>query len=114
MQTLHIALVKDSNDPDLWTFSRASWAPIADMPSRKKSFWPGKRSDYFDRSQHRPGLRLTFGIERYYVPEGEGKPIEEGVREKAVHVVAAVDSNGTAQIKSLRLDGQTLYEEPIY
>jgi uncharacterized membrane-anchored protein len=57
---------------------------------------------------------LTFGIERYYVPEGQGRPIEDGVREKALHVVVAIAGNGQAQIKSLRMDGQTLYDEPLY
>jgi GDYXXLXY protein len=43
---------------------------------------------------------LTFGIERYYVPEGEGKPIEDGVRENTVEVVAAVTSAGKAQVRA--------------
>ena len=110
-QDLHIAVVKDGGDPELWTFSRASWAAIVD-PKPEEVILVGKTPDYF--SQGVDPVPLILGIERYYVPEGEGKPIEEGVREKAVHVVVAVSAEGKAQIKSLRLDGQTLYEEPIY
>lgn len=110
-QKLHIALIKDGADPELWTFSRASWAPISD-PRPEEVVIVGKTPDFYTDTVN--PVPLTFGIERYYVPEGEGKPIEEGVREKNVHVVVAVDENGKAQIKSLRLDGQTLYSEPIY
>lgn len=59
-------------------------------------------------------LRVTYGIERFYVPEGEGKPIEEGIRDRTFAIRAAVAEDGTAQIKAL-LDGDTpLYEEPLY
>ena len=58
--------------------------------------------------------RATYGIERFYLPEGEGKPIERDMRERPFFVVAAVTEDGTAQIKRF-LDGdQVLYEEPYY
>ena len=110
-QKLHIALVKDGIDPQVWVLSRASWAPIADLKP-EEVLLVGKTPTYYNAGSD--PVPLTFGIERYYVPEGQGRPIEDGVREKAVHVVLAVDDNGKAQIKSLRLDGKTLYEEPIY
>ncbi len=57
---------------------------------------------------------VGYGIDRYYVPEGEGKAIEADMRERPFGVLAAVAADGTAQIKAL-LDGQTpLYEEPRY
>jgi len=57
---------------------------------------------------------VGYGIDRYYVPEGEGRAIETDMRERPFGVLAAVASDGTAQIKAL-LDGQTpLYEEPLY
>ena len=56
----------------------------------------------------------TYGIERFYLPEGEGKPIERDMRERPFFVVAAVAGDGTAQIKRF-LDGdKVLYEEPFY
>ena len=109
--SVHVALMKDGADPDLWTFSRASWQPITDAKA-EEVILTGKTPDYYGAGSN--PVPLTFGIERFYVPEGEGKPIEEGVREKTVHVVLAVNDKGMAQIKSLRLDGQTLHEEPLY
>lgn len=67
---------------------------------------------------HSPGLDgevwVTYGIERFYLPEGEGKPVERDMRERPFFVVAAVAEDGTAQIKRF-LDGdKVLYEEPFY
>ncbi|MCO5163628.1 MAG: GDYXXLXY domain-containing protein [Mesorhizobium sp.] len=57
---------------------------------------------------------VDYGLERFYLPEGEGRPIETDMRERPFSVVAAVADNGTAQIKRF-LDGTTvLFEEPLY
>ncbi|RLP24435.1 GDYXXLXY domain-containing protein [Mesorhizobium sp. YM1C-6-2] len=57
---------------------------------------------------------VDYGIDRFYVPEGEGRAIETDMRERPFGILAAVASDGTAQIKAL-MDGDTkLYEEPLY
>jgi uncharacterized membrane-anchored protein len=59
-------------------------------------------------------INIAYGIERFYVPEGEGRAIEGNLRERAFTMTVAVASDGTAQIKSLH-DGETmLYAEPLY
>ena len=59
-------------------------------------------------------LFATYGIERYYVPEGEGRVIEDGRNDRRVSVAARVSDDGVAQIRALMLDGDPLYEEPLY
>lgn len=59
-------------------------------------------------------LFVSYGIERFYVPEGEGKPIEDGRNEGRVSVAARISADGQAQIRALMLDGEPLYEEPLY
>ncbi|MBW9053392.1 GDYXXLXY domain-containing protein [Rhizobium mesosinicum] len=59
-------------------------------------------------------IRVEYGIERYYVPEGEGKPLEEARNEGVVSIAASVSSSGAAQIRSLVVDGKPTYEEPLY
>lgn len=55
-----------------------------------------------------------YGLERFYLPEGEGKQIEKDMCERPFFVVASVAEDGSAQIKAFR-DGETvLYEEPYY
>jgi uncharacterized membrane-anchored protein len=59
-------------------------------------------------------LRVDYGIERFYLPEGAGKPIERDMRVRSFGILAAVGSDGKPQIKAL-MDGETrLFEEPLY
>ena len=65
------------------------------------------------RTGHVP-LRLKFGIERFYVPEGEGLEIEKARNAERTTVAIRVSRDGEPQISRLMIDGQTLYEEPLY
>ncbi|WP_067961647.1 GDYXXLXY domain-containing protein [Aminobacter aminovorans] len=68
-------------------------------------------------------ISVDYGIERFYVPEGEGLAIEEEMRKRnsgaepelrSFGIKVAVGSDGTGQIKAL-MDGDTmLFEEPLY
>lgn len=59
-------------------------------------------------------IQVNFGIERYYVPEGEGRMIETNMAIRPFGILAAIDSNGAAQIKALLDGNKKLYEEPLY
>ncbi|HEV7254545.1 MAG TPA: GDYXXLXY domain-containing protein [Mesorhizobium sp.] len=57
---------------------------------------------------------VAYGIERFYLPEGEGLAIEIDTRMRPFTMAVAVAEDGTAQIKAL-MDGEDrLYEEPLY
>lgn len=64
--------------------------------------------------QNAGNLTVSYGIERYYVPEGEGKPIEDGRNQGRVSVAVRISETGQAQIRALMLDDEPLYEEPLY
>lgn len=57
---------------------------------------------------------VTYGLERYFVPEGEGRAIEAARNEGKVSVVAAVTPDGRAAIKRLLIDGKPVYDEPMF
>ncbi len=58
-------------------------------------------------------VRVRYGLESYFVPQGEGRKIE--LMEKArLEVVAAVAPSGQAAIKRLLIDGVPVYDEPPY
>jgi uncharacterized membrane-anchored protein len=59
-------------------------------------------------------LHVLYGIERYYVPEGEGKVLEEARNAALLSVAVKVSAGGTAQIRTLLLDGKPVYQEPLY
>jgi uncharacterized membrane-anchored protein len=55
-----------------------------------------------------------YGIERFYLPEGEGLAIQNDMRVRPFAIKVALAKDGTAQIKAL-LDGdKTLFTEPLY
>lgn len=57
---------------------------------------------------------LDYGIERYFVPEGEGRALESERNKRALSVDVAIASNGEAAIKGIRIDGKPVYEEPLF
>ncbi|TYO66455.1 GDYXXLXY domain-containing protein [Bradyrhizobium hipponense] len=59
-------------------------------------------------------LTIRYGLESYFVPEGEGKKLEQARNQQKLRVVASVLPSGRAAIKRLLLDGQPVYEEPWY
>jgi uncharacterized membrane-anchored protein len=59
-------------------------------------------------------LQIHYGIERYFVPQDEGKEIERSRNEGKVSVVAAVTPAGRAAIKRLLLGGKPVYDEPTF
>lgn len=59
-------------------------------------------------------LFVSYGIERYYVPEGEGKVLEDARNQEELEVEARVSADGTPQIARLILRGEPVYDEPLY
>ncbi len=59
-------------------------------------------------------LNARYGIETYFVPEGEGKLIEKQVLEKSVKAIVAVGADGEAALKGLIIDGVRSEHPPIF
>lgn len=60
-------------------------------------------------------LRVNYGIESFFVPQGQGKPIEDERQKGDVTAEIAVDSQGRGVIKSLRrANGDVLYVESLF
>lgn len=57
---------------------------------------------------------VRYGIERFYVPEGEGLELEKARGTEQLAVAVKVSESGTAQIRTLLLDGRPIYDEPLY
>jgi uncharacterized membrane-anchored protein len=55
-----------------------------------------------------------YGIERFYLPEGQGLDIQKDMRVRPFGIRLAVADDGQAQIKALMDGGRTLFEEPPY
>jgi uncharacterized membrane-anchored protein len=57
---------------------------------------------------------VRYGIESYFVPQGEGPRLEALARDKKLAARIAVDKSGNAAIKGLLIDGVLQYEEPLF
>jgi uncharacterized membrane-anchored protein len=59
-------------------------------------------------------VRVRYGLERYYVPEGTGPALEKLARDKKLAAIVSVDKRGNAAIKGLSADGKKIYDEPLF
>ncbi len=59
-------------------------------------------------------VQARYGIESYFVPQGEGPRLEALARDKKLAARIAVDSKGNAAIKGIIIDGKLQYEEPLF
>ena len=67
-----------------------------------------------DPSNPNAAYLVRYGIESYFVPEGEGPRLEALARDKKLAARIAVDKGGNAAIKGLLIDGVVQYEEPLF
>lgn len=108
---VRLALLPDG----LWKLKRASFGvPLEPPPAPDEVDIRGVVRSWTFSGNDGAAVRPTFGIERFYLPEGEGRQIEADMRERPFFVKLAVAGDGTAQIKQF-LDGdKVLYAEPLY
>lgn len=69
-------------------------------PSHGEVFLKGQVREMAGRT-----VRVEYGMESYFVPEGKGRALERA-RGKALDVRASVDTHGRGLIKALVLDGK--------
>ncbi|MBB4956214.1 putative membrane-anchored protein [Agrobacterium vitis] len=76
------------------------------MTTEPVSFDPGSGKDDI--------VMVRYGIERFYVPEGEGREIESRRNQGAVTVAVRVSTVGQAQIRQLFIGNEPVYREPDF
>lgn len=59
-------------------------------------------------------VRLKYGIESYFVPEGTGKALEKKVRERTIAAIVAVGRDGRAAIKGLQIADTRVLDPPLF
>jgi uncharacterized membrane-anchored protein len=61
-----------------------------------------------------PALSVSYGIESFFVPQGEGKAIEDERQKGDVSAEIAVASDGRAAIKKLLRQGSVIHVEGLF
>ena len=59
-------------------------------------------------------VRVEYGIENYFVPEGTGRSLERPVQGEKVSIEVAVDKCGNAGIRAVLVNGQPRYVETLF
>lgn len=85
---------------------------VSDKPVEGKMNLRGRARDVDDWDWNRKRrievtLRLDYGLEAYFVPEGKGRQIEDRMRRSDdMRAVVAVAPNGQARLKELLIEGK--------
>ncbi len=98
-------------DDGFWGIAESSFEPL---PEQADTVVLRSQPFYSYGAQTTDNIRVDYGIERYYVPEGAGKALEQARQDGDVSIAVRVGRNGTAQIRSLLVDGKPAYDEPLY
>lgn len=57
---------------------------------------------------------IEYGIESYFVPEGEGKTLQQPLPQDTISIRVSVDQYGNAAIAALLLNQKEIYKETLY
>jgi uncharacterized membrane-anchored protein len=99
------------SDGGFWSVAESSFQPL---PEQAGAVVVHTRPFYSYGSSTGDSIHVEYGIERYYVPEGAGRALEQARQDGDVSIAVRVSSDGTPQIRSLLVDGKPAYEEPLY
>lgn len=111
-QTMWVRLVPGTDG--LWTMKEAAFSEL--LPEAGSVVVRTLPFQYYAGldGQIPDSIFVSYGIERYYVPEGEGRVLEHARNAEALEVAAKVSKVGQMQIRQILLDGKPAYEEPLY
>lgn len=59
-------------------------------------------------------LVLRYGLENYFVPEGEGRALEQPAEGDTLSVMVAVDRFGNAGVTQILINGEPRYSETLF
>jgi uncharacterized membrane-anchored protein len=59
-------------------------------------------------------MDVRYGIENYFVPEGEGRALERPQEGEQVDIRVAIDNRGKAGIKAVLVNGEERYIEELF
>ena len=94
--------------PEIQTSSQVFILGVVKSVSNRK--WDDNLESYKEAAS----IDVSYGIENYFVPEGEGLKLERSKPGDKVTLEIALDDNGHAAIKSLLLNGVRQYEEALF
>lgn len=110
-QTVYVTLQQDATGA--WASKGVTTTYPADVAASDVVL-KGKVRGHFQRNaEGGDAIAISYGIESYFVPEGAGKALEQGVRDKKIQALVAVGSDGTPALKGLVIGGERHEDPPL-
>lgn len=109
---IYVVLQKAPNGT--WSYISLSKTHPTDLAENRIAVRARVQSLWNNRGGAQTTLRLRYGIEKYFVPEGTGKELEKKVRERQIRAIVAVGSDGEAAIKGLEISGKRMIDPPLF
>ncbi|QKC83545.1 GDYXXLXY domain-containing protein [Mesorhizobium sp. NZP2077] len=97
-----------------WTPTTAWFGKAPTQAAADEADISGHVAAGWDLREEGASIAPDYGIERFYLPEGEGMAIQNDMRVRPFGIKLVLASDGTAQIKALVDGDKTLFEEPLY
>jgi uncharacterized membrane-anchored protein len=94
---IYVALIRNK---------KTGFGEIAGVAHSRNEFESGHAAVLRGRVVSTSPIIIQYGIEHYYVPQYEGKTIEQNMEK--VHVEVAVDDAGESAIKTLYIEGKAV------
>jgi uncharacterized membrane-anchored protein len=108
-------VVRLKRGPDgYWTPAVAWFGKAPTPPAADEADISGHVAEGWDLRGEAATIAPEYGIERFYLPEGQGIALQNGMRVRPFGIRLALAGDGTAQIKGLVDGDKTLFEEPLY
>jgi uncharacterized membrane-anchored protein len=97
-----------------WTPAVAWFGKAPTPPAADEADISGHVAEGWDLRGEAATIAPEYGIERFYLPEGQGIALQNDMRVRPFGIRLALAGDGTAQIKALVDGDKTLFEEPLY
>jgi uncharacterized membrane-anchored protein len=110
-QPIYVTLREGS---DGWEATAINHAPPADGMFLKGTVEDSYGRDDCQVSTPCQELRVSYNLEQFFVPEGEGRELETLRNDQRISADVAVADSGRAALKRLLVDGEVRYEESLY
>lgn len=101
-----IFLVLQKAPNGVWSYLTLSKEQPTNVHSDRAFIRGRVLSAFHSKKTEITNLRLKFGIESYFVPEGTGKALEKKVNAGQIRAIVALDAAGNAALKGLEIDGE--------
>lgn len=113
-QTVFMTVVP--GDAGNWTF--AEWGYNAEFVARPGGVTlKGKIDRVIKAADGKAGVpgdyHVAYGLERFFVPEGQGLGVEQLARDKKLSAIVSVWRDGSSTLKGLISQGKVLYETGV-